>query len=105
MVLSLGVLLVLLNRKGCEHGRPARQTLHSVLNWFWNDLLGNPVGKVTCCLRCFTEANAFGEPVQNHPKGSKSKIWGLLAIASHRESLATMISDPDAFPATLIWFH
>ena len=29
---------------GCEHGRPARQTLHSVWNWFWNDRLGNPVG-------------------------------------------------------------
>ena len=29
---------------GCEHGRPARQTVHSVWNWFWNDLLGNPVG-------------------------------------------------------------
>ena len=59
--------------------------------------------KVTCCWRCFTDANAFGEPVQTHPKRSKSKIWGLSAIASHRESLATMISDPDAFPPPDFW--
>ena len=30
--------------RGPPSGRPARQTLHSVWNWFWNDRLGNPVG-------------------------------------------------------------
>ena len=78
--------------------------LELVLEWSFGESSGSGM-KVTCCWRCFTDANAFGEPVQTHPKRSKSKIWGLSAIASHRESLATMISDPDAFPATLIWFH
>ena len=78
--------------------------LELVLEWSFGESSGSGM-KVTCCFRCFTDANAFGEPVQTHPKRSKSKIWGLLAIASHRESLATMISDSDAFPATLIWFH
>jgi hypothetical protein len=78
--------------------------LELVLEWSFGESSGSGM-KVTCCWRCLTDANAFGDPVQNHPKGSKSKIWGLSAIASHRESLATMISDPDAFPATLIWFH
>ena len=73
-----------------------------VLEWSFGESSGSGM-KVTCCWRCFIDANAFGEPVQTHPKRSKSKIWGLSAIASHRESLATMISDPDAFPPPDFW--
>ena len=76
--------------------------LELVLEWSFGESSGSGM-KVTCCWRCFTDANAFGEPVQTHPKRSKSKIWRLSAIASHRESLATMISDPDAFPAPDFW--
>ena len=76
--------------------------LELVLEWSFGESSGSGM-KVTCCWRCFTDANAFGEPVQTHPKRSKSKIWGLSAIASHRESLATMISDPDAFPPPDFW--
>ena len=78
--------------------------LELVLEWSFGESSGFGM-KIICCWRGFTDANAFVAPVQTHPKGSKSKIWGLLAIASHRESLATMISDPDVFPATLIWFY
>ena len=76
--------------------------LELVLEWSFGESSGSGM-KVTCCWRCFTDANAFGEPVQTHPKRPKSKIWGLSAIASHRESLATMISDPDAFPPPDFW--
>ena len=77
-------------------------SLELVLEWSFGESSGSGM-KVTCCLRRFADANAPGEPVQTLPKRSKSKIWGTVAIASHRESLATMSSDPGAFPPPDFW--
>ena len=59
--------------------------------------------KVIWCWRCFAGSNGPAELIQAHPKRSQSKIWGTVAIASHRESLATMISNSCGFPPPDFW--